>query len=87
MSYGHIVYSATSVDSTSNTVNIGQHTTCLYIANLDTSTNAIVKLNGGPHQVVIPHAGQHHAYVEIPGDYTSYQVMTANVACAIYAIG
>lgn len=87
MSYGHIVYSTTSVDSTAGAVSIGQHTNCLYIVNLDTSTNAVVKLNGGPHQVLIPHAGQHHTYVEIPGDYTSFEVVTSSVSLAVYATG
>jgi len=84
MSYGHIVYSTTAVDSTANTVSLGQHTSAMYFFNTHASTNAVVKLNGGPHQVLIP-AGKN--YVEVKGDYTSYQVVTAGVTLAAFAIG
>ncbi len=84
MSYGHIVYSNTAVDSTANAVSIGQHTSAINFINLDGSTNAVVKLNGGPHQVLIP-AGKN--YVEVKGDYTSFQVMTAGVTLAVFAVG
>jgi hypothetical protein len=81
-----IVYSNVGITSASNTVSFNAHTTCLYLLNLDTNTNAEVRLNGGPHTVLVPHAGQHHAYVEIPGDYTKIQVLTANVSVAVYAV-
>ena len=84
MSYGHIVYSNTAVDSTANAVSIGQHTSSINFVNTHASTNAVVKLNGGPHQVLIP-AGKN--YVEIKGDYTSFQVMTAGVVLGVFAIG
>ena len=84
MSYGHIVYSNTSVDSTANAVSIGQHTSAINFINLDGSTNAVVKLNGGPHQVLIP-AGKN--YVEVEGDYTKFRVVTAGVTLAVFAIG
>lgn len=85
MSYGMgVVYSNTAVNSTANTVSIGRHTTCIHFLNTHTSTNAIVKLNGGPHEVLIP-AGKN--YVEVEGDYTSFQVVTAGVTLAVFAIG
>lgn len=85
MSYGMgIVYSNTAVTSAENEVSINGHTTCVHFINTHSSTNAIVKLNGGPHQVLIP-AGKN--YVEVEGDYTKFQVMTAGVTLAVYAIG
>lgn len=84
MSYGHIVHSTTSVDSTANTVSLGQHTYAIYFFNTHASTNAIVRLNGGPHEILIP-AGKN--YVEVKGDYTSYQVVTSGVNLAVFAVG
>jgi hypothetical protein len=85
MSYGMgIIYSNTAVDSTANTVSINGHTTCIHFVNTHSSTNAVVKLNGGPHQVLIP-AGKN--YVEVEGDYTKFQVMTAGVTLGVFAIG
>lgn len=79
-----IVYSSTGVDSTANTVSLNNHTASIYFHNTNESTDAVVKLNGGPHQVLIP---ANKNYVEIPGDYTRFQIVTANVVVAVYAIG
>lgn len=79
-----LVYSNTAVDSTANTITFTGHTSCVYFLNTHASTNAVVKLNGGPHQVLIP-AGKN--YVEVEGDYTQFQVMTAGVTLAVFAIG
>lgn len=85
MSYGMgVIYSSTAVTSAANTVSINGHTTCIHFLNLDNSTNAVVELNGGPHQVVIP-AGKN--YVEVEGDYTKFRIVTANVSVAVFAIG
>lgn len=85
MSYAMgIIYSNTAVNSTANTVSINGHTKCIHFLNTHTSTNATVRLNGGPHEVVIP-AGKN--YVEIEGDYTKFQVITAGVNLAVFAIG
>jgi hypothetical protein len=84
MSYGSIVHSRTSVDSTANAVLTGSHTHFISFFNTHASTNAVVRLNGGPREVLIP-AGKN--YVEIKGDYTSYQVITAGVTLAVFAIG
>lgn len=83
---GSVVYSSTGVTSAANTVNTNHHTYAIYFWNNDVNTDAVIKLNGGPHQVVLPHGNNHH-YVCIPGDYTSFQVMTANVTVSVYAIG
>ena len=84
MSYGSLVYSDTAVTSADGEVSIGRHTSCISFFNTHLSTNAIVKLNGGPREVLIP-AGKN--YVEIKGDFTKYQVVTADVTLAVFAIG
>ncbi len=90
MSYEHgIVFSNTEVTSTSGTggvVSLNTHTSCIHFYNKDNNTDAVVKLNGGPHQVVIPSKQHHPAYVEIEGDYTKFQIMTADVTLAVYAV-
>lgn len=83
----HIVYSNTSISSTAGEVNIGQHTDAIYFLNLDNSTNADVKLNGGPHVVVIPHSNHKMGYVKIPGDYTSFEITTSSVSLSVFAVG
>lgn len=83
----HIVYSNVSVSSTAGQVNLGQHTDAIYFLNLDNSTNAQIKLNGGPHIVLIPHSNHKMGYVTIPGDYTSFEIITASVSLAVFAIG
>lgn len=83
----HIVYSDTSVTSADGAITIGQHTDAIYITNLDNSTNAIVRLNGGPHEVLVPHKGHLDGYIKIPGDYTRFQVITSGITLAIYAVG
>lgn len=84
MSYGSIVYSDTAVDSTAGEVSIGRHTLSVNFVNTHASTNAVVRLNGGPHEVLIP-AGKN--YVEVKGDFTKFQVITAGVTLAVFAIG
>lgn len=84
MSYGSIVYSTTAVDSTANVVSTGSHTHCISFFNTDDTTDAVVRLNGGPREVLIP-AGKN--YVEIAGDYTSFQVVTTGVTLSVFAIG
>jgi hypothetical protein len=84
MSYGSIVHSRTSVDSTDEEVSTDSHTHFINFFNTHSSTNAVVRLNGGPREVLIP-AGKN--YVEIKGDYTSYEVITPSVTLAVFAIG
>lgn len=84
-----IVYSSTAVTSTSGTagvVSLNAHTNCIHFYNTSDKTDAVVKLNGGPHQVVIPAYRTGAGYVEIEGNYTQFQVMTAGVTLAVYAI-
>ena len=90
MSYDNgIVFSNTAATSTSGTggvVSLNTHTSCIHFYNTHATTNATVKLNGGPHQVVIPAINSGGGYVEIEGDYTTFQVMTAGVTVAVYAV-
>jgi len=79
-----IVYSSTGVDSTANVVTLTGHTTSINFLNTHASTNATIKLNGGPHQVVIP---ANKNYVKVEGDYTQFQVITAGVTIAVFAVG
>lgn len=83
----HIVYSSTSVSSTAGLVQLGQHTDAIYFLNLDNSTNAEVRLNGGPHVIIVPHSNHKMGYVKVPGDYTSFQILTASVPLAVFAVG
>lgn len=90
MSYENgIVYSdtaATSASGTSGVVSLNTHTSCIHFYNTHATTNATVKLNGGPHQVVIPAKDSGGGYVEIEGDYTKFQIMTASVTLSVYAV-
>jgi hypothetical protein len=79
-----VVYSSTAVTSANGEVNTNHHTSCIHFLNTNDTTNAVVKLNGGPHKVLIP-AGKN--YVEVKGDYTKFEVETAGITLAVFAIG
>lgn len=76
----------TSASGASGVVSINGHTKCIHFYNTSASTDATIKLNGGPHQVVIPAISSGGGYVEIEGDFTTFQVMTAAVTLAVYAV-
>jgi hypothetical protein len=85
---GTLVYTDTSVISTDGLQSINRHTSAIYFWNQNSTTTAIVVLNG-IYQVAIPpspSAGS-HVYHCIPGDYTTYQVSTASCTLSVYAIG
>ena len=84
--YGNssITYSSTGVSSTDSTVSLGHHTDGIYFHNTHASTVATVKLNGNM-SVLIPAGGSE--YVCIPGDYTQFEVITASVTLAVFAVG
>ena len=71
MGYGAgIIFSDTAVTSASGAsgvVSTNGHTKCIHFYNTHATTNATVKLNGGPHQVVIPAINSGGGYVEIEG--------------------
>lgn len=83
----HIVYSNPTANSTANTITIGQHTDAIYFMNRDYNGFVEIKLNGGPHIVVLPESNKNETYIMVPGDYTSFQVMTATANVAVYAVG
>ena len=84
--YGNssITYSNIAVTSADSIVNLGHHTDGVYFHNTHASTAATVKLNGSM-SVVIP--ADSSAYVCIPGDYTQFEVITASVTLAVFAVG
>ena len=81
---GSLVYSNTSIVTADGIVNIGLHTSEVYIWNKSSSVNAEIKLNNH-YSVLIPGGSQW--YTEIDGDYTTVEVVTANSEISIYAIG
>ena len=84
---GHIVFSGEFTDGDGE-VSIGQHTYAIYVGAKETNHWIELKLNGGPHIVWIPDDQSHtHKYIHIPGDYTSFEVLTASSTIALYAIG
>ncbi|HCC81102.1 MAG TPA: hypothetical protein DEQ25_07330 [Methylophaga sp.] len=84
--YGNssIMYSNISVDSTDSTITFAHHTDGIYFHNTHATTDATVKLNNHV-SVLIPAGGTE--YVCIPGDYTQFQVITASVTLAVFAVG
>ena len=49
-----LVFSNTALTSASGVVSVGRHTSLLKILNTHATTNAVVKLNGGPLTVLVP---------------------------------
>jgi hypothetical protein len=84
MSYGSLVYSSAGVTSADGEVSTSSHTDAISFFNTHSSTNAVVKINGGPREILVP-AGKN--YIEITGDYTSFEVVTPGVTVAVFAIG
>lgn len=81
-----MVYSTTGVTSITGAVLINSHTEALYFLNLHATNNVTIKLNGGPHQVIIPPSEISGGYVEIKGDYTTFEVITTSITVAAYAL-
>lgn len=84
---GHIVFSGEYTNN-NGLVAIGQHTSALYVAAKETNDWIELRLNGGPHVVYVPPSGTDTStYLVIPGDYVSFQVITASSKVVVYAIG
>lgn len=83
----HMVFSGEFTDS-DELVSIAQHTSALYVAAKETTHWIELKVNGGPHVVWVPPVGADTStYMCIPGDYVSFQVITANSKVVVYAVG
>lgn len=83
-----IVFSRETLTDADGQVSVGQHTSAINIINNNTNHWIEVKLNGGPHSVWIPPYNAHSPhYINVPGDYTKIQVMTASSSIRVFAIG
>lgn len=83
MSESSLVYSNKNLVTADGVVNIGHHTSELYVYNKGAS-DVDIKLNG-QYTVLIP--VESTEYIEIKGDYTTIQVVTASSAVAVFALG
>ena len=87
MSNNTLVFSNTALTSASGVVSVGRHTSLLKILNTHATTNAVVKLNGGPLTVLVPAINSGGGYLEVHGDYTQIEVVTESVTLAVMAFG
>ena len=87
MSEGTLVFSNTGLTSANGAVSIGNHTDSIRVLNTHATTNAIIKLNGGPLTILAPAINSGGGYLKIDGDYTKIEVLTANVTVAVMAFG
>ena len=87
MSEGTLVFSSTGLTSANGAVSIGRHTDSIRVLNTHATTDAIVKLNGGPLTILAPAINSGGGYLKIDGDYTTIEVLTANVTVAVMAFG
>ena len=84
--YGNssVMYSNIAVTSADSKISLGHHTDGINFHNTHASTDVTVKLNDHV-SVLIPAGGTE--YVCIPGDYTEFEVITASVTLAVFAVG
>ena len=83
---GHIVFSDTALATSDGETTISHHTYSIHMLALS-NHDVEVKLNG-KHSVILPASNDHgHAYVVVPGDYNTVEVVTATSTIAVYAIG
>jgi len=83
MSENTLVYSNKNLVTADGAVSIGQHTSDIYVYNKGAS-DVDIKLNGF-YTVLIP--AESTEYVQIGGDYTSIEVVTAGSAVSVFALG
>lgn len=83
MSESTLVYSNKNLVTADGEVNIGQHTSEIYVYNKGAS-DVDIKLNG-KYTVLLP--AESTEYIEIDGDYTTIEVVTAASAVAVFALG
>lgn len=88
MSYGTMVYSSNGlIDAGTAEINIGKHSSAIYILNADVSA-VLITLNGG-FQVYIPGtpaSGWVPDYYCIPGDYTRFRSNISNVKLSVFTV-
>lgn len=82
-----LVFSNTAITSASGAVSIGRHTSSIKLLNQHATTNAVVKLNGGPLTVLVPAINSGAGYLTVDGDYTTIEVVTTSVTLAVMAFG
>lgn len=86
MSEQTMVFSMPDVSSANGVVSIGHHTSQIAFMNQG-SDFCDIKLNG-KYTIKIGHGQQEaHFYNTIDGDYTTFEILTANVAISVYALG
>jgi hypothetical protein len=83
MSENTLVYSNKNLVTADGAVSIGQHTSAVYAYNKGAS-DVDIKLNGR-YTVLLP--AESTEYIEIAGDYTTIEVITAASAIAVFALG
>jgi hypothetical protein len=83
MSEGSLVYSNKNLVTADGAVNIGQHASKLCVYNKGAS-DVDINLNG-QYTILLP--AESTEYIEIDGDYTTIQVVTASSAVAVFALG
>lgn len=83
MSESTLVYSNKNLVTADGVANIGLHTSEIYVYNKN-GADVDIKLNGF-YTVLIP--AESTEYVAIAGDYTTIEVVTANSAVAVFALG
>lgn len=81
----NLIYSDTDVTSAAGVVSIGRHTDLVSFLNTHATIGAEVKLNGGPHTVLIPPGFV--GYTEVHGDFVKFEIMTADVTLAVMVFG
>lgn len=83
MSNGSLIFSNKNIVTADAVVNIGGHTSSVYVHNKGGS-DIDIKLNEF-FTILIP--AESTGYMEIPGDYTTVQVVTASSAISFFAVG
>lgn len=83
---GHIVFSNTALTTGDGETEISHHTYSIHML-CAVNNDVEVKLNG-KHSVLLPARNDHgHAYVVVPGDYNTIEVVTAASEIAVFAVG
>jgi hypothetical protein len=83
---GHIVFSNTNLETADGVIDIIHHTYAIYMLALS-NNNVEVRLNGKHSVILLARNDAGHAYVVVPGDYNTIEVVTGTSQIAVYAIG